>query len=330
MCITIAANIAETAILNYPACFPDSIIGFVPDKEKADIDFVEYLMQYFRKQIQSHSIGSVQDNINLATFERIDFKVPPLPEQISIASILSALDDKIELNLAMNRTLEDMAMALYKHWFVDFGPFQDQEFIDSELGMIPKGWEVKRLEEFADLTMGQSPKSEFYNNEGNGFPFHQGVKVYGDRFPTDTTYSTSGDRIGLKGDILFSVRAPVGRLNIAKHKMILGRGLASLRMGDFNSFLFYSLKTMFSKEDIIGSGTIFNSVNKNELLSLKFLIPLMSELQKFTELVNSLDFQILNNSVETETLTALRDTLLPKLISGEVSVKDAEQMLNEV
>jgi type I restriction enzyme, S subunit len=114
------------------------------DNENVDHKFVEYSLRNPStvNYVNSQSGQSAQPNINLAEIGALSFSFPPLSEQISIARILSALDDKIELNLAMNRTLEDMAMALYKHWFVDFGPFQHQEFIDSELGRIPKGWEV--------------------------------------------------------------------------------------------------------------------------------------------------------------------------------------------
>lgn len=242
-------------------------------------------------------------------------------EQTAIASILSTIDDKIELNLQMNKTLEEMAMALYKHWFVDFGPFQEGEFVNSELGEIPKGWEVKKLVDFVDLTMGQSPKSEFYNDNQEGLPFHQGVSNYGIRYPKDVTYSTSGNRFADKGDILFSVRAPVGRLNISKNKIILGRGLASMRMKGNNSFLFYSLKSMFSSEDIIGSGTVFNSVNKTDLQNLEFILPNSEILNRFKTILEPIDNAYLNTNSEIETLTQLRDTLLPKLISGEVRVK---------
>jgi type I restriction enzyme S subunit len=278
----------------------------------------------------SNNRGSTVPRVLKTDITGMQLKLPTYPKQKSIASILSALDNKIELNLQMNKTLEEMAMALYKHWFVDFGPFQDGEFIDSELGEIPKGWEVKQLKYFALLIMGQSPKSEFYNDSKEGLPFHQGVKDYGIRFPTDITYSTVGNREAAKGDILFSVRAPVGRLNVAKNKIILGRGLAAIRMPKFNSFLFYALKRMFVTEDSIGSGTVFNSVNKSDLQNLKFVLPPENQLLNFKELVDPLDKQYLNNSTENQTLTQLRDTLLPKLISGEVRVKDAEKTLTEV
>jgi type I restriction enzyme S subunit len=119
LCITIAANIAETAILTFPACFPDSVIGFVPNPDKCDVEYVEYMLQYYKKQIQQHSIGSVQENINLGTFQNITFQLPDLPTQHRIAEILTALDEKIELNRRMNLTLEQMAQTLYRQYFMD-------------------------------------------------------------------------------------------------------------------------------------------------------------------------------------------------------------------
>ena len=119
MCITIAANIAETGILTFPACFPDSVVGFVAEPEKADVQFVEYMFRFIRKRIQHQATGSVQDNINVETLDRLRFPLPPLAEQKAIASVLGALDDKIELNRRMNATLEAMARALFQSWFVD-------------------------------------------------------------------------------------------------------------------------------------------------------------------------------------------------------------------
>jgi type I restriction enzyme S subunit len=137
--------------------------------------------------------------------------------------------------------------------------------------------------------MGQSPKSEFYNLNNEGLPFHQGVTNYGERFPEDKTYSTEGNRFAEEGDILFSVRAPVGRLNIAKNKIILGRGLPSmtLKNHDNNGFLFYSLKNFFTEDDKIGDGTVYGSVNKTELENLKFIIPCKEVIDNFNDLVST-------------------------------------------
>jgi type I restriction enzyme S subunit len=169
MCITIAANIAETGILTFPACFPDSVVGFIADESKCDVRFVEYLFRYLKQQIQHEASGSVQDNINLATLDRLRFPLPPLPEQHAIAHILSTLDDKIELNRRMNETLEAMARAIFKSWFVDFDPVRAKaegrdpglpmdiaylfpnRFEESELGEIPMGWRFAPLPEVIEV-----------------------------------------------------------------------------------------------------------------------------------------------------------------------------------
>jgi type I restriction enzyme S subunit len=313
-------------------CSTDILVIISANKDIVLQDYLYQLIktQEFTDKATETSSGTKMPRADWNSLVKLQYNLPPLPEQRAIASILSALDDKIELNLQMNKTLEEMAMTLYKHWFVDFGPFQDGEFVDSELGKIPKGWEVKRLEDFVELTMGQSPKSEFYNDNNEGLPFHQGVSDYGVRFPLDKTYSTSGNRFALEGDVLFSVRAPVGRLNIAKNKIILGRGLASMRMREHNNFLFYALKSKFTSEDIIGSGTVFNSVNKTDLQNLEFVIPSNSTLIAFKNIIEPLDSNYSLYSLEIDTLTTLRDTLLPKLISGDVRVKDIEQTITQV
>jgi type I restriction enzyme, S subunit len=175
MCITIAANIAETAILTFPACFPDSIIGFIANKGRCDIHFIEYMFRHLRASIQHEAgdAGTVQDNINLEYLEHLQFPVPDLKLQRDIASLLGALDDKIELNRQMNRTLEELASALFKSWFVDFDPVQMREggrkpigvpevaaslfpkrFEESELGLIPKGWMVRSLDTIAEFLNG--------------------------------------------------------------------------------------------------------------------------------------------------------------------------------
>ena len=340
MCITIAANIAETAIIDYPACFPDSIIGFIANDAMCDIDFVEYLMQHFKKQIQTHSIGSVQDNINLATFERVEFKFPPLPEQRAIASILSALDDKIELNLQMNKTLEEMAMTLYKHWFVDFGPFQNGEFVDSELGMIPKGWEVKRLEDIFSVKDGthDSPKQK---DEGhylitskhirkNEIDFSSAYKISAEDFQKVNQRSKVDN-----GDILMTMIGTVGvfyLVNQTPNYAIKNIGLfktSEVIELKYFMFLFFNsdFSTQYIKSQLAGSTQQYLTLKV--LRNFPFLQPTKEVLKRFNSLISGKFEMIQNNILENQILTTLRDTLLPKLISGEVRVKEAETILEE-
>lgn len=333
--LTTEAPLGEVAIIkNDNIALAQRIVTLRGAKNILDSTYLKYFLQSSigQNRLVARESGTTVTGIKQTELRKVLIDCPPYEEQTQIANILSAIDDKIENNLGINKTLEDMAMALYKHWFVDFGPFQDGEFVESELGRIPKGWEVKRLTDFCTLTMGQSPKSKFYNNIKEGLPFHQGVKDYGERFPSDETYSTEGKRLAEKDDVLFSVRAPVGRLNIAKNEIILGRGLASIRMNNSNhfGFLFYALKTRFTEDDIIGDGTVYKSVNKSDLQNLKFLISSEQLIKDFNHIVKPSDEKYLNNFNENQNLTELRDTLLPKLISGEVRLKEFKEEIQTV
>lgn len=159
----------------------------------------------------------------------------------------------------------------------------------------------------------------------NGLPFHQGVGTYGERFPRTITYCSEDGRQAHKGDILFSVRAPVGRLNIADREMIIGRGLAALRhKKECNSYLYYLLKTAFANEDIIGNGSIFNSVGKDELAKFPIFEPEPSLVERFDEIASKIDEQITALIHATECLKSSRDALLPRLISGKLSVENLD------
>lgn len=244
---------------------------------------------------------------------------PPLEIQHRIADILSAYDDLIENNQKQIKLLEEAAQRLYKEWFVDlrFPGHENTKIADG----VPERWNEKTLSQVADVIMGQSPKSEFYNSEKKGLPFHQGVGSYGVRFVMDDIYSTSYTRIAEPNSILFSVRAPVGRLNITKNKVVIGRGLAAINQADgCQSYLYYLLKNRFFKDNIVGNGSIFASVSKDELLNQKFLIPERNLMMQFEKIVSKMDKQIENLDSKNKKLIEARDRLLPKLMSGEVEV----------
>jgi type I restriction enzyme S subunit len=263
-----------------------------------------------------------QANISPSNIKDLIIPIPPLPEQKDIASILSALDDKIELNNQMNKKLEQMTQAIFKSWFVDFEPFKDGEFEDSELGRIPKGWKIGRLGDSADITMGQSPAGSSFNEKGIGTIFYQGRTDFGFRFPKIRLYTTEPKRMASKGDILLSVRAPVGDLNIANNDCCLGRGVASIRSkSSCNSYIYYLLKNIKDSFDVYnGEGTIFGSINKDALNNIKVKIPTDFIIHKFQKVVNECDIKIENNSNQTQILTCIRDSLLTKLMSGEIRV----------
>jgi type I restriction enzyme S subunit len=278
-------------------------------------------------EITSLGSGSVYAAINKSTIENIEIEIPPLETQRKIAAILSAYDDLIENNTRRILILEEMAQTIYREWFVKFRfpGYEKVKMVDSELGKIPEGWVVKRLEDMCNIVMGQSPKSEFYNDTGDGLPFHQGVTNFGDRYPIDRMYCTVQNRIAEAGDILFSVRAPVGRINIADKKIVIGRGLCAIRSrSGKQAFVFQQLKEQFKKEDTMGSGTIFKSVTKDDMYGLKILIPPEILLKGFEEIIAPIFAELKNLIVRNVNLRHTRDLLLPKLISGEVDALKIE------
>ena len=245
-----------------------------------------------------------------------------IAEQKTIAATLSCLDDKIELNNRINKTLEEISQAIFKSWFVDFEPFTDGEFKDSELGRIPKGWRVGILSDIAEITMGQSPRGSSYNENKEGVVFYQGRTDFGKRYPTIRLYTTEPKRMAAKNDILLSVRAPVGDINVASEDCCIGRGLASLKSKrGHNSFLLYQLLHLKDSFNIYnGEGTVFGSISKDTLNNMKVLLPPEEIIINFQDTVGKIDEAYENNSMQIRKLTAIRDTLLPKLMSGEIRV----------
>lgn len=273
--------------------------------------------------------------------------LPSLEEQKRIAEILGSLDDKIELLQKQNKTLEDMAKALFKSWFVDFDVVRAKQkglpkadimreyhlteelydlfpssFADSPLGPIPSGWEVKPLSKIAILIMGQSPAGTTYNETGEGIPFYQGRTDFGFRFPKKRIYCSAPTRIAEKGDILISVRAPVGDINMANETCCIGRGVASIRSNiSKDSFLYYAMLSAQTQFDVFNTeGTVFGSINRKDLSSFSILTPIEQLVKEFNNIIGNFDLKIEENLKQIQTLTELRDTLLPRLISGKIRV----------
>ena len=294
-----------------------------------DIRYICYLLNVF--DISGYITGSAQPKLNQANLLAIEISLPPLAEQKRIADILSAIDDKIELNRRINANLEQQAQALYKSWFVDF-EFPNEEgkpykssggkMQESELGLIPNHWHVGKLSDIADIIMGQSPIGTSYNDCANGVVFYQGRTEFGFRFPSIKLFTTAPTRYAEPMSVLLSVRAPVGDINIAAQKCCIGRGLASIKSkNNHNSFMYYCLNALkIQLEKYNGEGTVFGSINKKELENLKMSIPNDLIVANFNRIINRIDIQILNLSNEINNLSTLRDTLLPKLMSGEITV----------
>ena len=272
------------------------------------------------------SQGTSTKFLTKSILNSFEIDLPNIETQQSIASILASIDSKIQINRQINDNLEQQAQAIYKSWFIDFEPFKDGEFVESEIGLIPEGWKVGTLSDLAEITMGQSPSGKSYNECGEGILFYQGRAEFGDRYPSIRLYTTEPSRIADQNSVLLSVRAPVGDTNIAYNKCCIGRGLASIKAKHgFNSFIFYMIKSMKDQFDMYnGEGTVFGSINRDSLNSLNVIVPTNDVINKFEKIVAPLDLKYKSLFTENLLLTQQRDTLLPKLMSGELKINELD------
>ncbi len=340
------------------------------DPDKADPLFIYYLFSspLKQKEILNNGIGAAVPGFNLGQLKKHIIFLPSLEKQKEIVSTLNSFDKKIRHNTETNQTLEQIAQAIFKSWFVDFEPTrakisakksgedteraamaaisgktldqldqlssEQQEqlkttaalfpdaLVDSELGEIPEGWEASTLGGHFNVVMGQSPKGDTYNEDGDGILFFQGRRDFGFRYPTPRVYTTEPKRLAQAGDTLISVRAPVGDRNMANQECCLGRGVAGIRhKSGARSFTYAFIGQIESSLSDSGSdGTVFSSINKKELGAVNFVAPNETLIGQFESFVESIDERIEVNSKQINILKKLRDSLLPKLLSGVLSI----------
>ena len=274
----------------------------------------QYLVYYFHTKIGQYKLLSNASQVGVpalarasTTFQKIDIDVPYVEVQSKIVDLLEVLRKKIELNHKISMNLEQQAFSLYKSMFTS----------DNQ----PNGV----LSDIADITMGQSPSGDSLNEE-NGTVFYQGRTDFGFRFPSVRLYTTEPKRMAVKNDVLLSVRAPVGDINVAIEDCCIGRGLAAIHSkNNRQSFVYYTTKSLYRVFDMFnGEGTVFGSINKAALNSMPIYIPDEKEIDTFEELVSPMDKMILENHNENVKLQKIRDGLLPKLMSGEIDLTDID------
>ncbi len=270
----------------------------------------EYLMMWFRRPefdryARFHSHGSAREVFDWDELCDVKLPIPSIERQREIVAEYETLTRRIHLNEQIIQHLESTAQALYCKMFVDG--------IDKE--NLPEGWRIGTLSEIANITMGQSPDGETYNLEGDGTIFYQGRTDFGRRFPTARVYTTSPTRYAKEGDILLSVRAPVGDINIAPHNCCIGRGLASLRSkNNFQSYLYYqllNLSNIFNVSD--NEGTIFGSINKDDLYNIEIIIPTYMKMERFEIIASAIDNNLQLKDIENNYLEELQSLLLAKM-----------------
>ncbi|HFO1381781.1 restriction endonuclease subunit S [Pseudomonas aeruginosa] len=333
-------------------CIAQDMVAVRADPQKI---YPKYLFAALRSSVVQSQIDNMHVGTMIPHFKKGDFgklKIPVLRSdaQKVIGDFYFTVSERITLLRETNATLEAIAQALFKSWFVDFDPVRAKaegrqpegmdattaalfpdSFEESEMGLVPKGWSHSTVGLSFVLTMGQSPPGDTYNEVGEGLPFYQGRTDFGFRFPKQRIFCTEPTRLAGAGDTLVSVRAPVGDVNIALEACALGRGVAGLRHPEgHQSFVFYAvrcLKPHFEMYD--GEGTVFGSINKKDFQSLPVVVPTTEVLSAFEVVVAPLDAAVENNEQKLRSLTQLRDTLLPRLISGQLRLPEAEALLED-
>lgn len=307
---------------------------------KPDLVDVQFLVYYFHTREGQYKILANASQVGVpalaratSTFRLIDIKLPSLADQRRIASILSSLDRKIELNNKINADLEEMAQAIFKNWFVDFELFKDGKFVDSELGMIPEGWKVGRLDEIADVVGGSTPskaKPEYYTQKGIAWLTPKDLSnhpaVYTSRGEIDITeegYNSTSTKLMPKGTILFTSRAPIGYISIAQNDICTNQGFKSLVPKKAGTcFLYCFLKYVTPEIENKSTGSTFKEASGALMKSLQVIMPDQKVFEEFEEIVSPLFARIESLEKENSRLSLLRDTLLPRLMSGELEVPE--------
>ena len=307
--VSINGTLGNVALYNNEPCVLGKSACYFNVKDGVNKLFVRYVVSTprFNDYINNYANGTTIKNVSLKTMREYPFRLPDIAEQKAIASVLSSLDDKIDLLHRQNKTLDAMAETLFRQWFIE-------EVDDS--------WEVNNFGILFNLIMGQSPKGDTYNENGIGLPLLNGAADYDNGYNA-RKYTTDPKRINDVGDIIFCIRGTIGNIEFVNKKFCLGRGVAAIRpkLSQNKHFIFLQLKRIINELISNASGSVIVGLTKDDINLHTFSMPPEKLLINFSDIVTPLFKKIDNNTKEIRTLQNLRDTLLPKLMSGEVRVK---------
>ena len=329
------APIGYVAIASKELCTNQGFKSIIPFKEKVDSLFLYYLLIYNRKKIEGLGSGTTFKEVSLKVMQNVKVSIPSLTVQQNIASILSSLDSKIEINNKINSNLEEQAKALFKSWFIDFEPFKDEKFVDSELGKIPEGWKVRRLDEVSKIVGGGTPsksKPQYFSHNGIHWITPKDLSLSHAKFTSsgadDITiegYNNSSARLMPKGTVLFSSRAPIGYISIALNELCTNQGFKSVVPQELNTiYLYYYLKFHVKDIEAKASGSTFKEVSGSLMKSIPIIVPSANVVDKFENVLTPIFNYQAHIEKENSQLSSLRDTLLPKLMSGEIDVEHSK------
>lgn len=313
LCITIAANIAESAILGVEGCFPDSVVGFVADPEKADVRFIKYYMEILKLQMQSVSRGTTQDNLSVDKLLSFDFLVPPLPVQQSIADILSAYDDLIENNQRRIRILEEMARNLYREWFVQFRypGHEALPLVDSPVGPIPQGWEVKTVKEILSRRPAGSVYREADVKPQGDIPVidQSTTELLGFHDNTPDHNASLAFPMAIFGDHTCKMQLLIEPFSVGPNVVPF---VASHEMP--TSYVFYAVNSLVRTQEY--------KRHWIPLTAKEVVIADCATAQRFASLIQPMLIMQETHSKAIRNLRRTRDLLLPRLLSGQINLKE--------
>lgn len=325
LCITIAANIADTAILKIPACFPDSIIGFIPEKGKSEVRFIKYCLDTYKKEMQLISQGTTQDNLSQGKLLSLRFRIPDYDQQQKIAAILSAFDELIENNRRRIALLEKMAEEIYREWFVRMR-FPGHEKVKIVKG-VPEGWERKGLSGLGTYLNGYAFEPSDWGLEG--IPIIK-IKEMTKGISFDTPRN-HGDAIPAKyhfddGAIIFSWSASLMVMIWDQGRGLLNQHL--FKVDPFSdipkSFLYFSIKFSIPIFESLTTGATMQHIKRKELDFVQVNLPPQNLRREFDIIVSPILEQKVVLTSANRKLARTRDMLLPRLISGKLSVENLD------
>jgi type I restriction enzyme S subunit len=299
-------------------------------KTNVSCKFMYYILKH--TNLNDMHIGSSQPLLTQGILKGLTTTMPRFAEQKAIAATLSALDDMIELNNQINKTLEEMAQAIFKSWFVDFEPFRDGEFEESELGLIPKGWRVGKLSDVGEIIGGGTPsksKPEYYSEIGIPWITPKDLSINKNKYISrgeidisELGLRESSARLMPKGTVLFSSRAPIGYIAIAKNAVTTNQGFKSVVPFEniSSEYIYLLLKNSVNEIESRATGSTFKEISGGEMKKVPIILPPKEIIRKFNEIATTLGKTQASLEDENNILMSIRDTLLPKLMSGEIRV----------
>jgi len=321
--ISVRAPVGDVNIAPFDCCIGRGLAAIRP-KDCLEQLYLFYYLLTVRQRLESEGRGTTFKAIGKSVIEKFKIPVPSFMEQQKIAFVLSKIQQAIQQQDKIIEATKNLKKSLMHKLFTEGTRGEEQK--ETEIGLIPKSWEVINLGQAADLIMGQSPPSSSYNTKGIGLPFLQGKAEFGDIYPLPKKWCSKPIKIAQKNDVLISVRAPVGDVNIAPFDCCIGRGLAAIRPKDCleQLYLFYYLLTVKQRLESEGRGTTFKAIGRSVLENFKLPLPPLPEQHEIAHALSSLDKKIETEEKRKATLQQLFKTMLNKLMTGEIRVKDLD------